>query len=179
MKKNVVSVLVFLMIAGAASAQTESGNWLIGGNLNLNTAKNSTQVGINPTVGYFFANNFAAGGTINFSHSRAGDNRSTTFGIGPFARYYFGSSMVRPLIHANVDFNSTKFKTPLDTHSENGTDFFVGAGLADFINRNVALEALAGYYHAAISGQEGSGGFNLRIGFQVYLSRHQIRNITK
>jgi hypothetical protein len=34
-----------------------------------------------------------------------------------------------------------------------------------------------GYSHTKYSGFEGSGGFNLGIGFQVYLSRRQVERL--
>ena len=43
-----------------------------------------------------------------------------------------------------------------------------------FINENVSIELLAGYSHTKYKDFEGSGGFNLGIGFQVYLSKKQV-----
>jgi hypothetical protein len=189
MKKNVFTLFAFFMMAGAASAQTEMGGWLIGGNLNLNTAKNNTVIGVTPSAGYFFADNFAAGANISLDYSKyevsTGEGRSTTFGVGPFARYYFGSSNTRPLIHGSWNFISEKDKSTVfnprteTTITRNGSQFFIGGGLAGFINRNVALEALAGYNHFKYRhAGEGSGGFLLRVGFQVYLSGSQMSRAT-
>jgi hypothetical protein len=178
MKKIVFSLLVLIGLGLAASAQTEKGSWLVGGNLTLNTAKQNTQIAVNPSAGYFFINNFAAGVNGNVSHSKFGGNKSTTLGVGPFARYYFGTMNIRPLLEASLDFNSNKVETSAsgsNSTTENGTGFFLGGGLAAFINRNVAIEGLAGYDHTSVNG--GSGGFNLRIGFQVYLSGAQVQNI--
>ncbi|HZG23145.1 MAG TPA: outer membrane beta-barrel protein [Chitinophagaceae bacterium] len=178
MKRIVVSLFALLGLGLVASAQTEKGNWLVGGNITLNTAKQNTQVAINPSAGYFFMNNIAAGINANVSHAKFGGNKTTTLGVGPFARYYFGTMNIRPLLEASLDFNSNKVETSATgsaSTTENGTGYFLGGGLAAFINRNVAIEGLAGYDRTSVNG--GSGGFNLRIGFQVYLSRAQVENI--
>jgi hypothetical protein len=184
MKKNVFTLLLFILIAGAATAQTEQGNWLVGGNLNLNTASNNTQFDVTPMAGYFFANNLAAGLNLNVDLTKFGTAKTTAWGLGPFVRYYFGTANVRPLLDGSFDYTSRKTKvTSVDASStSNAMDYFLGGGVAAFINRNVAIEGLAGYSHTKIrhSGEDaGSGGFNLRIGFQVYLSSGQMSSVTK
>ena len=189
MKKNVFTLFALILMTGAATAQTETGSWLVGGNVNLNTAKNNTNIGISPMVGYFFAENFAAGANISLDYSKyevsTGEGRSTTFGLGPFARYYFGNSNTRPLLHGSWNFISEKDKSKIyspaaeTSSTRNGSQFFIGGGLAGFINRNVALEALAGYNHFKYRhAGDGSGGFLLRVGFQVYLSGSQMSRAT-
>ena len=147
MKKSSLSLLVFLFLGFAASAQTEKGSWLVGGNLGLNTSKNNTNIDFSPKAGYFFLHNFAAGAAIDLGYSKVVDIKTTTFGIGPFARYYFGTMNIRPFGDAEFSVNSQKQKTPSTSNTYNSTSFFLGAGLAGFINRNVAIEGLAGYSH--------------------------------
>lgn len=180
MKKHVLSALVLLSVAVAASAQTEQGNFLVGGNLELNTGKNSTLVTVNPSAGYFFIENFAAGANVGFTTSKVGDIKSTAVSVGPFARYYFGTMNVRPFAHADLGFTSAKTKLAAqNSRTETGSNYFLGGGLAAFINRNVAIEGLVGYRHTALKDEEGSGGFNLRVGFQVYLSKRQVERLTQ
>ena len=178
MKKNVCSLLLaFLALGLAASAQTEKGSWLVGGNVELNTAKNNTVIGFTPMAGYFLINNFAVGADVNFNYTKSGTGKQTTFGIGPFARYYLGTMNIRPFAHANVDFVSTNTKVGTTSSTATGTNFFLGAGLAAFINRNVAIEGLAGYSSTSTANQGSYGGFGLKIGFQVYLSRYQVASL--
>ena len=177
MKKNLLGLLAFTMIGLAASAQTEQGNYLVGGNFAINTAKNDTRVTLTPTVGYFFINNFAGGANVDLTYSKAGSNKSTIFGIGPFARYYLGTLNIRPFAHANLNFTSNRSKNSAGSTTLNGSNYFLGAGLAAFINRNVAVEGLAGYSRTNYSHLSGSGGFNLRIGFQIYLSKEQVASV--
>jgi Outer membrane protein beta-barrel domain len=178
MKKIYLS-LSMLLIAYVTTAQTEQGNWLVGGNFTVNTGDNNTTIGLNPTVGYFVVNNLAVGGTLSLGYSKFGDNRSTTFGIGPLARYYFGKTNIKPFINGELSFTSYKLKFPAGSNTENGTSYFLGPGVALFLNENVALEGIAGYSHTKI-GDDGDGGFLFRVGFQVYLQPKrmvdQIRN---
>ncbi|MEJ7737382.1 MAG: outer membrane beta-barrel protein [Chitinophagaceae bacterium] len=175
--KKVVFGLLLVVSGFAATAQTEQGNWLVGGNIELNTAKDDTRINFSPSAGYFFANNFAAGALVSLDYVKLVNSKTTTFGIGPFARYYFGTTNIRPFAAADINFTSSKVKTSTTSSSLNGTKWFLGAGLAGFINRNVAIEGTAGYKHTAIKDQDGTGGFNLRIGFQVYLSSAQVESI--
>lgn len=178
------SLLFFLLAAAGikATAQTEQGNFLAGGNVQLNTSGHNTQVAISPTVGYFFVDNFAGGAILDFSHTKSGVSpdvaRSTTFSIGPFIRYYVGNANIHPFLQGDVEFSTSKIRAGTESTKLTGTTFFVGPGLALFLNRNVALEALAGYSHTAYAHQTGSGGFAFKLGFQVYLTRAQMKTIT-
>ncbi|HEY0679715.1 MAG TPA: outer membrane beta-barrel protein [Chitinophagaceae bacterium] len=177
MKKIYLSVFTVLSFY-FVSAQTEQGNWLVGGNFNLSTVSNNTSIGLNPTAGYFVMNNLAVGGTVTLMYDKLGENSSTTFGLGPMVRYYFGKSNIRPFVDGEMSFISEKFKYPGGTNTENGVGYFLGMGLALFLNENVALETLAGYTHTNISEGSKDGGFAMRIGFQVYLnSRRSVENL--
>ncbi|MBE7173315.1 MAG: outer membrane beta-barrel protein [Williamsia sp.] len=177
MKKHLLGLLACVVIGFAASAQTEAGNYLAGGNFNLNTAKNDFRLALTPSVGYFIINNLAAGANVDLEYSKVGSNKTTVFGIGPFARYYLGTLNIRPFAHANVNFTSNRSKNTTGSDTYNGSNYFLGAGLAAFINRNVAVEGLAGYSHSNYAHLPGSGGFNLRIGFQIYLSKEQVASV--
>lgn len=177
MKKNLLGLFAFMMIGLAASAQTEQGNYLVGGNIGLNTAKNDFKINLSPSVGYFFINNLAAGANVDLAYSKAGPNKSTILGVGPFARYYFGTLNIRPFAHANVNFTSNRAKTSGVSTTLNGSNYLLGAGLAAFINRNVAVEGLVGYSRTNYKNVPGTGGFNLRIGFQIYLSKEQVASV--
>lgn len=184
MKKSLFFALLLAGAAFSASAQTEQGNFLVGGNLQLNTAKNNTQITVSPNAGYFFADNFAGGVNLNFGYSKVGQSsvtnsyKTTRFDIGPFARYYVGTTNLRPFLHANVDFTSSKTKVTTQTSTSNGVGYFFGPGVAAFLNRNVALEGLIGYDHFAYKNQEGSGGLALKVGFQIYLNHAEVKAAT-
>jgi hypothetical protein len=168
MKKIYVYVLAMCCGYGAM-AQTEQGNWLVGGNFTINTVRNSTTIAFNPTAGYFVMNNLAVGGSVGLEFDKFGENKTTSFGIGPLVRYYFGQKNIKPFLNGEFSFISQKLKLPGSTNTENGINYFLGAGLAGFLNENVALEGVAGYNHTKIKDIEGDGGFLFRVGFQVYL----------
>lgn len=183
MKQRLFFLALLATSAFTVKAQTEQGNFLAGGNLQLNTSKNNTVVALSPTVGYFFVENFAAGAHIDLAYTKTGESpnagKSTIFGIGPFVRYYVGTTNVRPFLDADVDFRSEKTKIGSATSTTStGVGFFFGPGAAIFLNRNVALEGLAGYQHFAYKDQDGSGGFAFKLGFQVYLNRALVKEVT-
>jgi hypothetical protein len=176
-------LLFLLLVCGFAShAQTETGSYLVGGNLQLNAAKNNTDIQLNPTAGYFFVDNFAAGLNVDLGYSKNGALSSafktTTFGLGPFIRFYTGTAAVRPFLDGDVNFTSVKYDYGTNSRTYTGLKYFVGPGAAIFLNRNVAVEGLAGYEHAAYKNQLGSGGFTFKIGFQVYLNGTQVKAVT-
>lgn len=179
MKKIVPGLFVLLSMSFAATAQTEKGSWMVGGNVGLNTAENDTRITFSPSGGYFFFNNFAAGANLTLDYSKIGTSKTTAWGLGPFTRYYIGTMNVRPFAHADVSFQSNKTANNSGSNTYNSTQYFLGGGIAAFINRNVAIEGLLGYKHTAIQNLNGSGGFNMRIGFQVYLSREQVERIRR
>jgi hypothetical protein len=161
----------------AVNAQTEQGDWLVGGRIDLNTGKNNTHIGISPNAGFFVIDKFAVGGNFLIDYNKSANNKITAFGIGPFARYYFTTTKARPLLHGSFNYLSTKIKTPITSTTNNGINFLIAGGLAVFINENVAIEPLAGYSYSKYKDFDGSGGFNLGIGFQVYINKKQIDNI--
>ena len=172
--KKIILVLMLCMSLGISFAQTDKGDWMVGGMIDLNTGKNSTHIGFTPNAGTFLFQNFAVGGNILLDYLKSGDTRVTEFGLGPFARYYFTQHKARPLVHANVNYLSSKVKAPGFTSTNTGTNLFLGGGIAYFINQNVSLEGLLGYSNTKYKDFEGSGGLNISIGFQVYLSKREV-----
>lgn len=177
------SVLMTMAVAYGVKAQTEQGNFLAGGNLQLGTAKNNTAITVSPTLGYFFTDDFAAGANLDFNYSKKGESpyksRFTRFGFGPFVRYYVGTTNIRPFLHGDVNFLTEKRKTSSQPSVKaTGLGYFFAPGAAIFLNPNVALEGLAGYEHFAYKDKDGSGGFAFKVGFQVYLNRAQVKSVT-
>jgi hypothetical protein len=173
MKKRFIYIIVFIFVSGTAMSQTQEGGFMVGGNIELNTAKNDSKIALTPSVGYFISNNFALGINGNLDYTKIEKSKITTWGVGPFARYYIGSLNFRPFAHADVSFQANKNRNNLETTKYNSKQYFLGAGLAVFLNRNVAVETLMGYRHTTIHNSNSNGGFNLRIGFQVYLLKQK------
>lgn len=165
-------LLVFLLVvmAGAVSAQTEKGDWMVGGNLALNTTSNNSTFNLTPSAGYFFAKNFVGGGIFSFAHSKSGDTKITSVGAGPFARYYFGKGNLKPMVLAEFEFGTSSNRVANTKVNSSYRSMLLGGGLAAFVNQNVAIETIAGYGRTKLEDFDGSGGFVLKVGFQVYLS---------
>jgi Outer membrane protein beta-barrel domain len=170
MRKMLTAIAVMTIMA-TANAQTQKNDWMVGGNFRLNTAKNNTQIAFTPNAGLFVIDNLAVGGNITLSHSKSGDDKVTSFGVGPFVRYYFttDNQPIRPIIHSSLNFLSTKVATTGASSTNSGLNFFVGGGAAMFISENVSIDALMGYERTKYKDFDGSGGFSFNVGFQVYL----------
>ena len=175
--RKIIAVILLANILYTVNAQTEKGDWIVGGRVDLNTGENSTQIRFNPGAGIFVIDNLAIGGNFGIDYAKSGDLKTTTFGVGPFARYYFTKSNAKPLVHTAFNYISSKAKGPSTSITNNGINFLAAGGVALFINPNVAVEILAGYSHTKYKDFDGSGGFNLGIGFQVYLSKRQVDDI--
>ena len=175
--KKIITATLLVALFTIANAQTEKGDWMVGGGLRLNTSDNNTEIAIQPTAGIFFVNNLAFGGNIALDYVKSGDTKVTSFGIGPFLRYYFTHAKVRPMLHGAINYLSSKVKTPGNSSTNNGFNFFLGGGAAIFISDQVSLDILLGYDHTKYKDFDGSGGFALTIGFQVYLLQRQMQRL--
>ncbi|HEU4574388.1 MAG TPA: outer membrane beta-barrel protein [Chitinophagaceae bacterium] len=173
MKKHLVFILL-IGLAGLAKAQTSNGDWMVGGNISLNTNDNNTQINFTPTAGAFVINNLAVGGEFLLDYAKTGDNKVTNFGFGPFVRYYFTNANVRPIVQGSLGYISQNVKNGTFSSTNNGTHYFLGGGAAIFISHQVSLDILMGYDHSKYSDFDGSGGFKLGVGFQVYLLKRQV-----
>ncbi|WP_416438421.1 outer membrane beta-barrel protein [Phnomibacter sp. MR] len=179
MKKIVLSSLLFM--ATMAQAQTEENSVLVGGGLALQTGSGNSQFAFTPTVGYFFADNFVFGGTLNFTNQKLGTVKNNSFGIGPFARYYFGNTSTKPFVVGEFDFLSSKSTQTIANVSTvtktNGTRFLIGMGFAAFVNESVAVEGVSGYSFSKFKNVDGNGGFTLRFGFGIYFNRRTAKDL--
>ena len=178
MKRTLLFILMITSIA-ALQAQTNRGDWMVGGNVRINTTESNKEVTIQPMAGYFFAKSFAAGSELKMSFSKFGGGKSTSWGIGPFARYYFNlnNSSFKPLVHSSFTFESVTTRQNSVKNRNSVTSLFIGGGAAYFINENVALEAIAGYNRSKYENLDSQGGFAFRMGFQVHLLGREVRTI--
>jgi hypothetical protein len=178
MMKKILTLLIIITALGA-QAQTDKGNIMVGGQLALSTNKDGSDFRFNPQFGYFVAKNFAVGGEMNFDFSKSGTIRVNEFGVGPFARYYFGKSQTKPFLVTSADYISTTTKFNNQKSSSTGWSLLAGAGFAAFLNRTVAVEGIVGYRYANYSNTEGTGGLNLSLGFQLYFGKELPGDIKK
>lgn len=171
--RKVLLALVLIVTLNYASAQTDRGDWMVGGGLELNTSKNKSVFVFNPNIAWFIAKDFTLGAQFSFSYLSLGDNRINTYGAGPFVRYYIPTKNVRPFIHGDIDFQTNKIKNATITTTENAFSFFIAGGAAFFISENLAFEAKLGYRYTDLKDHDGAGGVGMSLGFQVYINRRQ------
>jgi Outer membrane protein beta-barrel domain len=168
-----LAIFICFFVAVSAEAQTSKEDWMVGGNFALNTSSNTT-VTLTPGVGYFVINNLVVGGALQFQYSKISNNKETSFGVGPYARYYFLKNNLKPFLMTEYLFTSNRREVGAISSTVNGGDFFLGGGLAAFVNEHVAIETIAGYINSKKSGTDSDGGLAIRIGFQIYLSPRSI-----
>lgn len=137
----------------------------------------STQININPLIGYFIADRFAIGlfGTYDFvSEKYENGNKATysNFGFGPFIRYYIlpVESRVNILFEGNGGFN--KQGSSSTSSKSNFIYYNFLAGPVIFLNSSVGLEFLIGY--KGFNDNESNtrkSSINFSIGFQYHLEK--------
>lgn len=168
MKKLLLGM--FVLVSVSLSAQTMSGNWLVGGDAGFDSYKpdgateSLSKFNVSPQIGYFIMDNLAVGALIDYTK---GYDKSSTIGLGPAVRYYFLDLGESAKLLAQVNF-LYKSITPDGGSATSGSQFGVSAGLAWFLNHHVALEGLVGY--RSDSGDLGKGsGIGVNFGFQIHL----------
>ncbi|HYO23060.1 MAG TPA: hypothetical protein VER36_11695 [Flavisolibacter sp.] len=191
MKKQLLALLIATTaIALTANAQIQRGYYLIGGDisdisLGLSDGR-PFNLNITPKVAWFTNDNLAVGGFADIGIATAeGQGTVFTYGVGPLARYYFGSTAVsttttsarrssRFFLEGTFGIQGVNVS---GGNSTNGLGIGIGPGLAYFVNQNIALECLLKYTKAFGFGNDGGSSLlQLGIGFQIYLPRGTIRN---
>lgn len=168
----------FISNANAQEGPIEKGTVLTNGSISFFAGDGTSQFSLNPTIGFFVANNFTIGGALALNASKVGEVKNNSFGIGPFARYYFGKTSTKPFAVTEFNFltNTAKSANGSEVKS-NGTSFLFGIGFAAFVNETVAIEGLTGYNYTNFNTSEGTGGFALRFGFGLYFNRKHVEQV--
>ncbi len=195
MKKYILLSFLFCLSL-VACAQTEKGNFLIGGSLSLSRSSQtisstditSTSFNINPSVSYFVMDRFATGLMTSYSYGRStsesvGGTAKTTSsseGVGPTVRYYFplGDKVwMFPEVDYLWNWNHTTLEitsAPTSESKSNNKTLRLGLGVAYFIAKNVGLEGIVYYQDFTTSNSSSSNttSINFRIGLQIYMLRN-------
>ncbi|MDN3678475.1 hypothetical protein QWY90_14265 [Flavobacterium paronense] len=182
--KTVKSICIALFLFTISSnAQINKGNWMVGGYANFsNTSYESKNpdgstnkgkasgINVSPTIGYFLANNFACGLSGNFvlSIPEQGNN-VTSYGLGPFFRYYFLKPEKTINILSQVGYY---YGTSSNDSKYNNYNFKVGPVI--YFNNSVGLELTIDYSVSKSSNQFSQNTFNslnIGFGFQIHLEK--------
>lgn len=151
--KKVVLALTLLVATFAATAQTEKKTILLGGNLSFNSTESVNSFMANPNIGVFVANNLAVGAELSLYTSEG----YTSWGAGPFARYYFGQQTKgKPYLGASLLVGGAD-------ESDTEVGFGAHAGYAFFLNKSIALQLGVQYNRINDMDQFGIGA-----GFQIH-----------
>ena len=190
--KLLLKTLLLLTISTSSFAQLSKRNWLVGGSGSFyssnSTYKTSNyyqeseefNLGISPSIGYFFADKLAAGLRPSFSWGKGevtttggGKSDIKRFLIGPFVRYYL-LSPEKPsniLTEANYQFGTISFSPGKGSISS----YSIAAGPVIYFNSSVGLEFTIGYNSrtedAENSYKTTQKGLQIGIGFQIHLEK--------
>lgn len=179
MKKLLIAsaLLLLSVISFNANAQTDKGDWMVGGQMAFNTTSGNSSFVLAPSAGYFFGKNFVGGSELTLSFGKFGDSKTSQVGVGPFLRYYFElkEPQFKPFIHTSFSVLSQTDKFAGEKTTNTARNFFLGAGGAYFINQNVALEAVLGYNNSKVENLDSRGGFLFRVGFQIHLLNGEVK----
>jgi hypothetical protein len=158
---------VALFLATFVFAQTGQGGILLGGTASFDVPDNITSIDVSPELGFFVIDNLALGGAISIGTAKAGDVSSSSFGIAPFARYYFGASTTKFFAHAQVGYITSKTEIFGDDFTVKGSQISIGPGVAIFLNDHVAIEGILAYNK--LGGDFDTDSIGFRFGVQAYL----------
>ena len=154
--KPILILLSFALISIKTNCQITKGNWLVSGTASFSSTKSEsstvsnttrTYFQLQPNIGYFFIDKFAAGikGLIQYQKTIFGSSpatKQTYYGIGPFVRYYFLPTERR----VNV-FSEGNYQHYISNPgSQNSNNYSVLAGTVIYLNTIVGIELTIGYY---------------------------------
>ncbi len=168
--------LIGALILGGANcyAQTQKGDFLFGAGTSLDFSFLKTQVTtesyesdkvksnsfeFTSRLGYFLVDNFVTGIDFITSNATAKEDgdvyKSYTFAIGPFARYYFGQTKVKPFIDASFGFgkNNSEYDSSNVHYSDDKVKsklsaFDAGGGISFVLTPKVTFEVGISYGNA-------------------------------
>ncbi len=185
--KKLVLVFLFLSLHLVGFGQTEKGKVLLSGMIDLanSSIRGSSQTRFNatPQVGFFAVDNLALGLGVGFKYEPIGITMNgnylyqTTYGILPFARYYFLSGKIKPFLQAQGGYVSTSQENGFGgSFSSSGFGIAGQGGAAFFLSESVSLDLGLSYgmTSTSSSGSSTSSTVNtlgVNVGFSVYLGK--------
>lgn len=160
MNKFFILLCAALVTTIFANAQTSSGNMMVGGTLEFSSTSrqggsfnDGTSITFSPSFGYFIQDNLVVGSSLTLSSSRIGTGADKTinssFGLGPFARYYKFTSNENFAFFGQAGLSFAFEKTDPSAGGvtkSNSITFSVAPGAAYFFNQHWAIElAITGF----------------------------------
>jgi hypothetical protein len=128
----------------------DAGSFRVGGTATATRSSSTTddlgtfstsRFGLQPAVQYFLVPQLAVGGTLNLSHTRSGDGRTTVIGAGPAVTYYFYSPgrTLHPYATTSASFGRWRDRHPAFSNSRNHQGIRGAGGLLVMLAPHVGL----------------------------------------
>lgn len=160
-------VFFFVITITALIAQTvNQGAWMIGGTAGFSSTKvkdqdATTSLNLSPNLGIYIIDDLAIGANISFLSTSANGNTNSSFGLGPFVRYYVADPI---FIQAGVD---------LGFEDDDATVFGASVGYSWFLDNSLAVEpALFFKFENYKNDAADATKFGLSIGVQAFPGRN-------
>jgi outer membrane protein len=152
--KKLVLVLITAVLVNYVNAQTSKGNMMVGGALSFYTLSDQSDsdyeykgTSFSPSFGYFLFDNFAVGAELSVGSNTedTGNTKRVTssFGFGPFARYYKFTSNESFAFFGQARFLYSSGKVDDTPGGENKTQaisFSISPGFSYFFTKHWALD---------------------------------------
>jgi hypothetical protein len=122
-----------------------------------------TTLNIQPRFGYFIADNIALGANLSVGSSSTKEEQNakytqTSFGFGPFVRYYISGTKVLPFFELSTLFGSITEKYNSQTYDNSDKSSMRsiggGAGLAVKVGEKVTFDMMAGYNSMSVKAKQ-------------------------
>lgn len=171
--KKLLRIIVYMLLISTSTtlsfAQTTKGQWMLGGSGYIDPSR-YININISPTGGYLISKNFAVGAILGIEFSNYEQGYAFSNYLVPTARYYFGKSKTQPFIMAGFGIGHYARFNDYNNEDRSEVSYYGGAaiGLSHFINRNIALEVMAGYSNSPITKFRGTF---VNFGFQIFLNK--------
>ena len=151
MKASIIFIVVFLFIPNLTWSQSsiQKGTFSLGGNISFtsnyeeSSDLNSTIFIFNPRFDYFVINNLSFGLMLNFQNTSFAGHNNSSWGIGPWARYYFEVQPIKPFLGIGYSFAQQNSSISDDKIKQNNIILSLGADY--FLTNDVALETIISY----------------------------------
>jgi len=145
MKKSFISLS--LIVSGIVYSQiavetpvAEKSKWTFGGGLGVGFGSNSSfSLQVSPRVGYRLTHDLEAGIMGNVSWQTSDYYKSTMFGVGPFANYYFARSFY---VSANLQHFFVNYQDKIYDYKSNvqETALYLGGGYMQQLGSNSFMQ---------------------------------------
>ena len=160
-------VVLLSLITSPASTQTvNQGAWMIGGTAGFSSTKvkdmdATTSLNLSPNLGIYIIDDLAIGANISFLSTSANGNTNSSFGLGPFVRYYVADPI---FLQVGVD---------LGFEDDDATVFGASVGYSWFLDNSLAVEpALFFKFENYENDAADATKFGLSIGIQAFPGRN-------